>query len=57
MALNFLGVPLGLALWLYAHRTGRSTLARTLLLTLYLGLLMQVNSSSTSPRATLAIIS
>jgi len=32
MALSFLGVPLDLTAWLYAHRTGRSTLAHPLLL-------------------------
>lgn len=46
MALSFLAVPLGGAVWLYARRTGRPALARTLLLTgsgwaaLYLGLLL-----------------
>jgi hypothetical protein len=53
MALSFLVVPLGFALWLFAHRTGRTILARTLLLigggwaALYLGLLLLTSLTST----------
>jgi hypothetical protein len=52
MALSFLAVPLGGAVWLYARRTGRPALARTLLLmgggwvVLYLGLLLVTSMTS-----------